>query len=352
MADVTFNERLSSSIKREDFGDYNYKKTPIYHSNGPKSYPASKNMSNGPVENLKDQSAKTQADLSNLVASRTTPTSTAATGQPLTSYHSFFYSLLSWEHPRASGIAYLFTVMCTFAFRYLNVVRYSLKISYVLLGITVLAEIAGKFLFANGFTSQIRPNKYYTVSRETLNLMINDLHELINFFVIQAQQVIFAENLPVSIAAFISSFISYFLVKFVPLWGLFLLGTSALFLGSLIYKINQESIDYYVSNTVDLINQQTEKLKSLASEQAARATKSTKALVGDYSSKAQGMISSRSPSRQPAKINQNEKISKQRPMSSYQAEDFPKVPNQDVKSTKAVDDLASSSLEDQNLILA
>lgn len=154
----------------------------------------------GPVENLKDQSAKTQADLSNLVASRTTPTSTAATGQPLTSYHSFFYSLLSWEHPRASGIAYLFTVMCTFAFRYLNVVRYSLKISYVLLGITVLAEIAGKFLFANGFTSQIRPNKYYTVSRETLNLMINDLHELINFFVIQAQQVIFAENLPVSIA--------------------------------------------------------------------------------------------------------------------------------------------------------
>jgi len=68
----------------------------------------------------------------------------------------------------------------------------------MILGITVLAEAVGKGLFSTGFTSQVRPKKYYTVSKETLNSLIGDVHELINFFVIEAQQIVFAENLFVS----------------------------------------------------------------------------------------------------------------------------------------------------------
>lgn len=47
-----------------------------------------------------DQSAKTSADFSGLAASRKTPAAPAATGQPLTHYHSFFSELLSWKNPR------------------------------------------------------------------------------------------------------------------------------------------------------------------------------------------------------------------------------------------------------------
>jgi hypothetical protein len=55
----------------------------------------------GPVaQNVKDQSAKTTAELSKLAASRQTPSYPAATGQPLTHYHSFFSELLSWNNPR------------------------------------------------------------------------------------------------------------------------------------------------------------------------------------------------------------------------------------------------------------
>lgn len=68
------------------------------------------------------------------------------------------------------------------------------------LGVTVLAEIAGKTLFSRGFTSQLRPKKYYTFSKATLDGLIGDLHELINFFVIESQRIIFAENMFVSIA--------------------------------------------------------------------------------------------------------------------------------------------------------
>lgn len=60
-------------------------------------------FSAGPVaQNVMEQSAKTSAELSNLAASRRPPAYTAATGQPLTHYHSFFSELLSWNNPRMS----------------------------------------------------------------------------------------------------------------------------------------------------------------------------------------------------------------------------------------------------------
>jgi len=70
----------------------------------------------------------------------------------------------------------------------------------MVLGITIAAEIAGKALLNNGFATQLRPRKYYTVPRETLDSLIGDVHELINFFVIESQRVLFAENVYASAA--------------------------------------------------------------------------------------------------------------------------------------------------------
>ena len=58
-------------------------------------------MTSGPVaENIKNEGAKTSAEFSNLASARQTPSTPAATGQPLTHYHSFFSELLSWNNPR------------------------------------------------------------------------------------------------------------------------------------------------------------------------------------------------------------------------------------------------------------
>jgi hypothetical protein len=69
----------------------------------------------------------------------------------------------------------------------------------------VLAEAVGKTLLGSGLTSQFRPRKYYTIPRETLNSMINDLHELINFFVIESQRIVFAEDVFLSTAVSLPS---------------------------------------------------------------------------------------------------------------------------------------------------
>ncbi|KFY18081.1 hypothetical protein V491_04865, partial [Pseudogymnoascus sp. VKM F-3775] len=245
----------------------------------------------GPVaENVKAEANKTSAELSALSASRQTPNTRTATGQHLTHYHSFFGSLFSWENPRASALAYAATVVFIFAARYLDLLRYGLKLTWMALGVTVAAEVVGRALFNAGFTSQIRPRKYYTLPKSTLDAMTGDLDELINFFVIESQRLLFAENVLASGAALLSAFISYHLVKIVPLWGLALIGTSVLFLGPLIYKTNKALIDGQIEQLSEIVNAQTTQVRQIASQHASNAAATTKMYVGDYSAKAQEII--------------------------------------------------------------
>jgi hypothetical protein len=212
-------------------------------------------VTQGPIaQNVKSESNKASGELSNLAASRKTPSNAAATGQPLTHYHSFFSELLSWKNPRASAIAYASIVSFIFAARYLDLIRYAFKLTWVALGVTVAAEGTGKLILNNGLASQMRPRRYYTFPRETLDSLIGDVHELINFFVIEAQRILFAENLAASAVAGVSAFISYYLIKIVPYWGLALIATSLTFLVPLVYATNQELIDHHLRNASDAIN--------------------------------------------------------------------------------------------------
>lgn len=292
-------------------------------------------INNAPItESVKQQSAKTSSEFSALAASRTTPAEPAATGQQLTHYHSFFYSLLSWKNPRASGIAYLATVAFIFVTRYLDVIRYAFKLTYMTLGITVVAEILGKSLFKTGLASQVRPHKYYTISKETLDSALGDVHELINFFVIESQRIVFAENVGASIAAFFGAFLSYWLVKIVPYWGLAVISTSVLFLAPLIYKTNKEFIDAQIETVARIANEQAEQVKQLAGHHAAKATEATKGALGEFSGKAQELVANArgrsvsplSEKKEASTINGTEDVS------TVKDEDFPEAPTAEFKS--------------------
>ena len=56
-------------------------------------------------------------------------------------------------------------------------------------------EIAGKVTIGNGITSQMRPKRYFTIPRDSLERFLDDVEQLINFFVIETQRIIFAENI-------------------------------------------------------------------------------------------------------------------------------------------------------------
>jgi hypothetical protein len=105
-----------------------------------------------------------------------------------------FYRLLSWKNPRATGIAFAATVIFIFAARYLNIIRYGLKLLYLTLGATVTAEVAGQLAFGRGLTSQFRPRQYFTVPKASLERLLDDVEQFINFIVIESQRIVFAEN--------------------------------------------------------------------------------------------------------------------------------------------------------------
>ena len=62
------------------------------------------------------------------------------------------------------------------------------------------AEVAGKLVLSNGLASSFRPKKYYTIPRESLEASLEDVEQLINFFVIEFQRILFAENVVHTIA--------------------------------------------------------------------------------------------------------------------------------------------------------
>lgn len=251
----------------------------------------------------------------------------------------------------ASGIAYASIVAFIFAVRYLDVIRWGLRLTWMILGITVAAEIAGKLVLNKGLASQIRPRKYYTLPREALDNILGDVHELLNFFVIEAQRILYAENVAASAAACVAAFLSYYLVKIVPYWGLALLSTTILFIAPLVYKTNKELIDAQLKNASDLVNAQTNQLKDVANKHTAHATEVTKQYMGDYSAKAQQLLGGHSaPNPVPAQtsapaatkpvavpvvpvnVSSAPSVPTTEPTTKYEETDFPAAPQADLTS--------------------
>ncbi|KAI4133724.1 MAG: hypothetical protein LQ338_000053 [Usnochroma carphineum] len=247
-------------------------------------------------------------------------------------YHSFFYNLLSWENPRATSISFLSTVLFIFAARYLPALRWTFKVLYITLGTTAALEIGGKMVFSQGLASSFRPKKYYTIPREALEASLEDMEQLINFFVIEFQRILFAEKPANTVAAFVASLISYWLIKFTPLWGLSLIAVSLMYLAPLVYMSNKEIIDRNLENITNVINAQATQVKDLAGHHTSRATETVKAYAGDYTSKAQSYIgSARSPSSPKGAQAGPSSGAASGPGSApaYQSSDFPHAPKQE-----------------------
>ncbi|KAK0257198.1 hypothetical protein LTR91_001464 [Friedmanniomyces endolithicus] len=255
------------------------------------NHPAVQNIQNGPMaDKARQETAQVQGEFSNLANSRQTPDTKTATGQPLTHYHSLFYTLLSWENPRATAISYAAIVLAIFASRYLPIVRYGLRLTWIVTGITAAAEIAGRMVFDQGFASKMRPKKYYTIPRETLESSLEDLEQLINFFVIEVQRIVFAENIYATVGAFASALTTYFLIKVTPAWGLALIFATVIYFVPLVYISNKELIDSHLENAGNIVSQQSQQVRDLASQHTSKAMEVGSQTINQYSNKAKEMM--------------------------------------------------------------
>lgn len=75
-----------------------------------------------------------------------------------------------------------------------------------------LLEVAGKPFGAKGVVSSMRPNRYYTIPRESVDKLFNEIHDLANFFILEFQRVVFVENI---FATIVVSTLTFFNAPFV-----------------------------------------------------------------------------------------------------------------------------------------
>lgn len=155
--------------------------------------------------------------------------------------------------------------------------------------------------------TQLRPAKYYTIPRENLEMVFAEIHEFLNFIVLEFQRVIFVENLTVTLASFVFSLIGYFLVKFMPIWSLLILGMFykasvttngevaytdrdyladvLLFTVPLLYLQNQEFIDSHIRQASAAANDQLQNARGLAGKHTADYSAKAKAYANDITGK-------------------------------------------------------------------
>lgn len=125
--------------------------------------------------------------------------------------------------------------------------------------------------------------------------------------------------------AFTAAFLGYWLIRFVPVWGLTVIAVTTAYFAPLVYISNREIIDEQIKNLQDIIAAQTNQLKDLAGERTSQATGLMKQYVGDYSSKAQEYIGRRSASPEMAKVPTPVKT-ESAPEAAIKTEDFPEAP--------------------------
>jgi Reticulon len=158
----------------------------------------------------------------------------------------------------------------------------------------------------------------------------------------------------------LGAFISYYLIKIVPFWGLCLIATSVAFLVPLVYITNKELIDHHIKNASDIVNHQTAQVKQLASHHAAVAAETTKQYASDYSAKAQEMIGvPRARSQSPAIASKPIKSEKRNDTSNalkaapeYTETDFPNAPKEEIKVAPSADSTTVAPHDEKEPLIA
>jgi len=223
----------------------------------------------------------------------THPTQNASHDPTITHFHSFFYDTFTWKYPRTTGLLFAGSLGFLLLGHYVNILRYAFKGAYITFAATAAFEYLGRPTTGTGFMTQVRPQKYYTIPRENLEMIFAEIHEFLNFVVLEFQRIIFVENLTVTVASFVFSLIGYFLVKFMPIWGLILLSDVLLFTLPLVYLQNQELIDHHIRQASAAANDHIQNARGLAEKHTADVSAKAKAYATDLTGKVSGAYQNR-----------------------------------------------------------
>jgi hypothetical protein len=145
------------------------------------------------------------------------------------SYQDRLYKHITWEDPASSLGSFLITLSVLVGVHYIPFTRWLIKVTAIVLGVVSAVEGANQAFGPNTILSRLRPTLYRTIPEHTLNTALQYVHVLTQVAVVQAQRILYCEDLPSTFTAFVGLTVTYFLLKVASPFVMTLLGLVSLY---------------------------------------------------------------------------------------------------------------------------
>ncbi|KAI0536916.1 Reticulon-domain-containing protein [Xylaria digitata] len=215
------------------------------------------------------------------------------------------YKYISWEDPIRTLASYfgLLALMC--GIHYFHWTQWFLKLGAFGLGGVYLASLMSRSI-ASDFVARIRP-EYKQVPESTLNATLGDIHDLVQYLVVQIQKIMYGEDLGKTLGAFVGFTTLFWLIKIMSPFDLGILGLSSAYIAPLIVspggreiaqaaKVHAQELAHTTAESTKMALQDTKaKASDLSCEAqhvAGEYTSKTQKAASNWSSKAQNMAGS------------------------------------------------------------
>ncbi|KAH7169787.1 uncharacterized protein B0J16DRAFT_359120 [Fusarium flagelliforme] len=182
------------------------------------------------------------------------------------------YKYMNWEDPVRTLGSYLSVLNILFGAHYLPLTQLAVKAGAIIFGVICLTEFVSRKFGPNTFLFRLRSKKYKTVPEHTLNATLRDVHDFIQYAVVDLQKIIYGQDLGKTFAAFLSFTSVFWLMKVASPFLLAVLGLTSLYIAPLINSPHGRAVAQdATARGKELANTAAEKGKTLAEDTKFRA---------------------------------------------------------------------------------
>ncbi|EXF86407.1 hypothetical protein CFIO01_00104 [Colletotrichum fioriniae PJ7] len=191
-----------------------------------------------------------------------------------------FYKYINWEDPLRTLGVYIGTLSILFGAHYLPLTQLALKAAVTTLGVVSAAEYASRSFGSDSLSTRLRPRQYRRLPESTLNNTLRDVHDFIQYAVVEAQRIVYGEDLGRTFGAFVGFASLYALIKVLSPFWLAVVGVTAIFVAPLAASPQGRQVAH--DATVQVQN-----AANVTAQKGAELARDGQAKTAELSSKAQ-----------------------------------------------------------------
>ncbi|KAI0441571.1 hypothetical protein F4803DRAFT_551938 [Xylaria telfairii] len=188
------------------------------------------------------------------------------------------YKYISWEDPVRTLASYFGLLTLLYGIHYLRCTQLLLKMGATALGVVSFTSLVSHST-KNNFIARMRP-EYKEVPESTLNATLSDIHDLVQYLVLEAQKIMYGEDVGKTFGAFVSFTTLFWLIKILSPFNLEILGLSSIYIIPLLFSPGGREMAQNAKS-------RARELAHTTAESAGVAVRDGKAKATDLSNKTQ-----------------------------------------------------------------